>query len=415
MSTILGSVPGLLLPFLLVGQVGNRLLTDAYFLAVETTLLAATVFALVLKSAAVSYFVEWHARTPDALAQRSLQLASQAALAVTGLFVLAATALAVLYLPRAGIAPETASAVRLYLIVLLPLPGLMAWTAVYSASLYAVERWRLPLWTEGLRSTLPIALVLAPGPPSLVLVTGALSLGEALRLAVLRRAGNPGPTSARDVLSVLRRPSPAWPVIRPQVVSMAIGSASPWIDKLVAGLIGASAVTVLTLAERIYYTPQLLLSNAVALVLGTRWAQMIERGDEEQVRSDFLRAQRYMFIVSVATASVVWFALELFGVRVARSLDLPAAELVATTQAFVVGLPAAMSAALSTRLYVTARSTRILVQFAVILVLINVVADAIGAVVLGVDGIAWASTMVRWVSALLYFVFLPRALRALAT
>lgn len=409
--TVLGSAPGLMLPLLVAAREPDRAVTDAYFFAVESTLFAATVFTVVMKGVLVPFFVEWVRAAVPALYRRTVLMSALAAGAATAAYAVAAAALLWGVLPHTELSAAQRSDVAALLVALAPLPGAMAWSSVTAAAHYSVERWGLASWSEGLRSLVPLILVaLGLFDGRLLAIAVALWVGELIRLVALDRSwrriaagGEPGQVRVRDLV-------PVWRVAAPQLLSMVVVNANPIVDKAFAATLPRGSVTTLTLAEKLFYVPQMLFGSALALVFGTRWARMAIAERSSRLREDFMRTQVAVgagaLVVSVVVCAL---AFPLAG-AVGRLLHVDGATFVSTFQLFALGLAPALSAALSLRLFLAAKATSLLPLFAVVLLAVNVVADYAGARWIGVQGIALASTLVRCVSAALYLLFVARVL-----
>jgi len=241
-----------------------------------------------------------------------------------------------------------------------------------------------------------------------------LWVGEVVRAVALDRSWR-ARTRARQADAAgavvrMRDLAPVWRVAAPQLLSMVIVSANPLVDKAFAATLARGSVTILTLAEKLFFVPQMLLSSALALVLGTRWARMALEDGPARLRDDFARVQMRVVAGAVAVSVVACaLAFPLAG-ACERVLDVDGSTFVTTFQLFVLGLAPALSAALSLRLFLAAKATELLPAFAVVLFAVNVAADYAGARWIGVEGIALASTVVRCVAAALYLLFLARVL-----
>jgi peptidoglycan biosynthesis protein MviN/MurJ (putative lipid II flippase) len=132
--------------------------------------------------------------------------------------------------------------------------------------------------------------------------------------------------------------------------------------------------------------------------------------DAEQVRRDFLRSQGMIVGAGVILALATCAVAQLVVGPAGRLLKVDGGSFVLTFQVFMLGLPAALSAALSLRLFLAYKRTDMLLLYATILVVVNVVGDYLGATLLGVEGIALASTVVRYSSAALYLAWLGAVL-----
>ncbi len=426
-ATAAGSAPGLLLPIVVVHVCHSRLSTDSYFFAVESALFAATIFTIALKTAVVPFFVEWRAANDSSdLIDRSLRLAFQAAGCTLAAYGVIATLVAALYLPVSELGQEQSEQIRILLLALAPAPALMAASSVLAGAHYSVDRWSFASWSESLRSIGPLILLVAGlVDDRLVVVALGMSVGEAARLILLWRGWNavvaqsPAARHRSHVLTLatfrLFQPTAqttaVWRLAAPQLASMVVINLNPLIDKVFAAGLSKGSITTLTLAEKLFFVPQTLLASAVALVLGTRWARMSMSGDTHMLRSDFIRWQAIAWAGGFVGIALAGFLTLGFSAPAASFLNVSRDTFAATFFLFVLGLPAALSAAISLRMYVALRYTRPLVGFALALVVVNVAFDYVGSHYWDVEGLAAASTAVRFTSAVLYLALLPAALK----
>lgn len=415
LATVAGSAPGLLLPLAISQGVRSRPLTDAYFFAVDTTLFSATIFAIVLRSVVVPFILEWSEDSHPRLARSMVaRVACQAAAGATVLFMVTAALVVFLVLPNTSFTPAQQVETSKFLLYLLPLPGTMAWAAVLAGAYYAKNRWVFAAWSEGFRGVLPLVALLVL-KTDLSVVAASLFLGELVRVCVLQ-FGWARLEPLREGVAKSRPPPGAlprfWRVARPHLLSMLVINSNPFIDRLFCSALPAGSVTTFVISEKLFYVPQLLLATAVATVYGTRWAQAAVSSDFDPVRllDDFRVAQRRITGSGVAMAIVLTVAALVFAPLLAGFLHVDRTMFVPTLGVFCMGLPAALSSALSLRLFLAMKQTRVLVVFAVILVVVNTIGDVLGALLFGVVGIAISSTLVRTVGAFGFWLWTPRVL-----
>ncbi len=404
-----------MLPLLISHSIGARPVTDAYFLAVDTTLFAATIFAVVLKSIVVPFVSEWNANA-DSSATRNMvaHVSRQATIGATAVYGVTAAVVAFVILPYTSFDVQQRGEVETYLLCLLPLPGAMAWASVLAGAHYAKERWVFPSWSEGFRSAVPILVLVFVGN-DLTLVAVALPVGEFVRIAVLQLSWSrlvPAVADSASQPPPLESAAQFWRVAGPQLLSMLVVNANPLIDKLFSSSLPAGAVTTLVLSEKLFFIPQLLLTSAVATVYGTRWARTaVDPGvNRRRLFDDFRTAQRRVGTFGLLLTFALGLTVVGVGTPLATFLRVESSTFVATLLAFIAGLVPALSAALSLRLFLAVKQTRILVLFAAVVVVVNTVGDYFGALWFGVAGIALSSTIVRWVGALMYWRFSARVL-----
>lgn len=398
-GTLLGNATGVLLPFLIVLQYGSGRITDGYFLAT-----ASASFVVLLTAATESVSVIWFARLradesagPEQAAAITAGLLRRSVLASVGLLVPVYLATAIVIVPNGGFSENSERDVLLLLLVLLPLPVAAAASSVLAAAHYAYGRFALATSTTGLRSL--AALLCALGGRAdlpLPVVAGALTLGELVRFAVLRRYA-PCPQPG---LRQLGRPAPLsgyWNLAVPSVLGMAIIGINPLVDKAVAAGIGASSITTLELAEKLFYVPTILFGGMIASVLASEWAGVHARtGSRRAVGVGYWQASRVILGAASAVAGLGVVVVLLLGPPAGRVLGIGDGDRFALVLAvYLIGLPAAFYVEVSGRLITTLGVNRILPWLAGSALVVNVVLDLIGRALFGLVGIAMATTIIR--------------------
>ncbi len=402
-GTVLGNATGVLLPFLITVQYGSGRVTDGYFLAT-----ASASFVVLLTSATESVSVIFFAQLRAALGGTGDAPGQDPAAVVTGLLrrsaacsvallvpVYLATALVII--PHGGFAENRQRDVLLLLLVLAPLPLAASASSVLAASHYAYGRFALATSTTGLRSLAALVCLLGGRADlPLPLVASALTAGEVVRFFVLRRYSPvPQPSLAR-----LLRGAPLagfWRTAVPSVLGMAIIGVNPLVDKAVAAGTGASGITTLELAEKLFYVPTILFGGMIASVLSAEWASVhAQTGSRRVVGTSYWRAQRVILSASTALAVLAIVVVALLGPWAARLLGMPdEAQFALVLSVYLAGLPAAFFVEVSGRLITTLRVNRILPWLASSALVVNLGLDLLGRELFGLVGIAMATTVIR--------------------
>lgn len=396
-GTLVGSAAGALLPFLLARwfEVGRQ--TDVYFLVVGAVQLVAYMLALVVESAVLPFAakaVEQDVRSLRSFSARMSRYVLGAGLPVS-LLALAAVAFGVV--PAAGLVGAERDDAYTYMLVVAALPVLAALSGVFSAANFTLNRFAFTTSTQVLRAGGGVlGAVLLGEQLGLLAVALGLVLGEAARaltLAVVlpRRGDHDGGQPVDVGLQMLRLASPT-------LLASLVIAVNPIVDKAVAARLDAGAATLIELGEKLFYIPMVLLVAAVSKVSATVWARQVGL-DGAALRADFWRVQRVGAAVTSVVVVVAVLAVLLVRDSVADFLGLaPDTPFFGVFIAYIVGLPLALAADLAGVMLITLRQTKVFPALAVLLVVVNLTADVIGARFFGVVGIAASSTIVRIVN-----------------
>jgi peptidoglycan biosynthesis protein MviN/MurJ (putative lipid II flippase) len=414
-GTVIGSLPGFILPFALAWRFHGGRLADAYFLSLAIATFVAGILSNVLEVSMIPAVAANIAsgggavgRLVRAIAMRSVAVAGACYLltALIGLRIVDAH--------RSWPAAERGLCTALILVFgLFILASTL--TSVVDGALYALGRFFLPTVSQCIRTLLPLlALFATSRDTSGVIFTASLLVaGEAVRGLLMWRV-------LARMIGGLAGDGPAPPRSRlleaslPLGLSLVVSATSPLVDKFVATPLGAGSVTVLELAEKVFFVPVLALSSSVVLVAGSRWARLsLER--PLQLAADFKRTL-WVVLASSAAAAVALTALVALATSLAgpRLLGVDSERLRSLVVLFLAGLPGAIVIAQGARLMTAMQRTRLLPLFAVSAFSVNLAGDILGAHLFGVDGIALASTLFRYVNAVLYVWICRMLLRTLS-
>ena len=414
-GTVLGNVPGLALPFLITLRIDAGRLTDAYFYAFAIALFGTAIVSLTLENNVVPVAAHHRRAGADRLRAfvRGLILRSVAWSALGYLVVGLAFAGSVLVRDNWS-ANEKQLCVELIAIFGLYLVALAA-TSVISGCLYAFGNFFVTSLTIGIRSLLPlpVLLLLAPGATALLCVAATLAVGECLRALVLGRhlrramAGLPA-VGALDAGAA--QPPSVWSTALPYGLAMALVGANQLVDRIVAGSLEPGAVTTLDLAEKAFYTPVKILMASILLVSGARWAGIVLDRPSD-LAGDFWRSLRRVARHSVLLAVVSAAGLVVVAHTVEGSVaGVEVREFSIVLAILMIGFPAAIVTNAGVRLLTVLRRTRLFPVVAVVSFAASVAGSIVGAATFGTAGIALSGTVWRTVNAVLFVCFSATAL-----
>lgn len=402
-GTLVGGALGALLPFLLTRWFGLGRTTDAYFLVWGSVQLAAYVSQAVVEATLLP--LSGRALTEGKAQLTAFAMAMRRYAFRVGIGMSAGVVLIVTLVLMPTSTFTAAQREECYWLVLAfgLFPILTAVSSVFSAAHYARGRFAQTAMTQAFRALGGMVFAALLGPRyGITIVAWGVTAGEAVRLLALygtmpeRKLVRSG--SVRQPLSDVTGRT-FFGVASPLMLSMAIVSANPLIDKAVAARMQVGSTTVIELAEKLFYVPAVLCSRAIALVSVTVWGKSAGT-DDVAVSRDYWRVQRLAGVGTTALVAVLGLLIVAFKGPVAGVLHLsPGTPFESVFLLYLIGLPSSQLQSLAGGLVVTYRRTSFQPPLAVALVVVNVVADLIGAQLLGVAGIAASSTIVRMVNA----------------
>lgn len=400
-----------MLPFVIAREVSPTSRTDVLFLVSGVAQLAAYLLTSVVEGAALPPALRVLEDDPHQLrsfCRRMIPNVLTLALPVTVGVLIVGSVL----LQLSQVEASALSEGRAVLFTLLLLPVLVAVSSLYSAVHVAQDHYTMTTASQGLRAVGGMLGAAAVGHAGLVAVAVGLCVGEAGRGLLLAATLPERPLQPADL--TLDRVSSRREFLRSAsalLTATVIVAVNPLVDKAVASREGVGGVTLIELAEKLFYVPMVLLFSAVTVVSGVVWGRL--RGDLRAVGADFWRVQRLAAGVSTCIAAVAVALALLFGDALVDVLGLDRGVPFDTVFAlYVLGLPFALAASLSGRLLVILGETKQLPVLAAGLVVLNLVADVVGAALFGVPGIALSSTLVRLVNAGAFLLLVRRAVSA---
>ena len=419
---MIGNATGAILPFVVAARFRPGPASDAYFYALGTILYFNSVIALAVESSAAPHVVRIKLLGRRAINRFLIRTELQSVAASSAVTVMGTALVVILVLPGTSFDGEQRHAISDSMILLAPLPLLVTATSILAGAHYAFHKFLLPTCSLASRSLFALIFAFAFGSQlGISSVIYGLLVGELIRLALLS-------VSIRGlVVGQASRPDPSqvqldegrgfWRAAGPQVASMSLSGLSPMVDKTVAATLGAGRVTTMELAQRLVYTPMLLIVSAIGLVVGTSWAEMFTLSDHRSaLRRDYWRVQRVMLAISMSFAVVsvaaVWACQPVL--RDLLGLSDPS-TLVVTYSLLALSIPCAVSANLAVRLHIAAARTRWMPALTIVTVSANLALDVIFAPLMGMAGIALSSVAVMALNAAMYNGMATRLLRASQT
>jgi peptidoglycan biosynthesis protein MviN/MurJ (putative lipid II flippase) len=416
LATVAGSAPGLVLPFALTWRFGAGRITDAYFFGFAIAAFVTTLAVTVLEANVLPAAHATKLAGGDPLRAFARRLSRQAMAVVFVSYVPFVLLGCGLLLARHSWSAEQRLAAAEVMVVCVAYLCALARSSVNAGVLYALGDFVSPPLTICVRSVVGLALI--PLLPlrfgSVVLLMGGVAFGEILRSVALgvrvRRLSR-----ALVAVPATDRPSPpppVWATARPHALSLLAITAAPVVDRMVASSLRPGAVTLIDIAEKLYYVPLTVLISSFTLVAGARWAEN-GGGDVGALRADVSQAIRRGVVLAAIGGGLVFVAVCAVTLAAGATLaGVPSRSLRELVGLLLLGLPAATVLSLAARLLTSTRHGSVLPLLGMIDFAANVALDLAGAQLFGVNGIALASTIVRALDAALFIVVVRRLLHA---
>ncbi|HWY89760.1 MAG TPA: lipid II flippase MurJ [Solirubrobacteraceae bacterium] len=414
-GTLVGNIPGFLLPFAIVARMHAGQLTDAYSFALGIAMFTSALFVTVLQMNVLPILQRMKRLGRMAFLGRIRRIAIHA----TGAAALSYGALgagAIIYID--GQSHWTEQQHRLLLVTMAVLAIFVlasAVNSVLSAGLNALDSFLSPAASQALKSILPLAAVgfVSPRPDGLIVIAALVAGGELVRTCVLI------PQLRHASLSLSPAPAPPgyasylslWRVAAPSGVALLISGASPLIDRGVAASLRPGSVTLIDLGEKVLQVPVTIISTSLVLVAGTHWANMLT-SDIPALRRSFRQTLIRGGVVCAWLLLAMTVALGVIGAFAGNTLvGAPTGRLLAIVALLLAGLPGAFLITAGARLLTATRSSYLLPGFGLCAFVTNLVFDIAGARAFGVEGIALSSTLYRYVNGALFLIVIQRLMK----
>jgi putative peptidoglycan lipid II flippase len=289
----------------------------------------------------------------------------------------------------------------LYAVALALMAGSGIANGVFSGVLYAQERYAPTGFSWALRFVPLIALVILDPHTTEPLSWLALGIGAVdwLRCAILIRCSrvSPAKSEAIDLIVFIKRYRTTYGTI---LVAMLVMGLNPLVDRLIAQLSGPGGISILDASDRLYCILGSLCTMGLFTVLLTRFSKEASKGRlvsewHHKLRMIALWCLAWM----IAGAVAGYWGLDWW---LSRSTVLRPDQCTAVKQAYwyyLIGLPLFTFGVVYAKRLQALHRTKILVWNAVLAVVLNLIASLILRRVLGIPGIALATSLVYTVTA----------------
>lgn len=414
-GTVLGNIPGFILPFAVALHFRIGHLTDAYAFSLSVAVFASGVFSVVLQANVLPILQRMKHLGRIAFVKR-LRAITMGSLGVVGVFYSIVAVASLFYIDHhSNWTAEQHELLWTTTVVFAVFVVANAINSLLSAGLNALDSFLAPAATQALKSLAPIAVIafVSRDFDGLLLIACLIAAGELLQTLVLcallavalRSLPTRVPPDGYD------KEFPLWRVATPHGFSMVIAAASPLVDRGVAATLAAGSVTLVDLGEKVFLVPLTIISASFVLVAGTHWANIVT-SDIPQLGQHFWRTIVRGGFVCVVLLIGTCVGLAVFAAIAGQTFaGAPTEKLIVIIALLLAGLPGAFIISAGSRLLTSTRSTYLLPWFAVCSLGLNILFDVLGARWFGVEGIALASTIFRCVTASLLLIVIRRLLK----
>lgn len=404
LGAIGGYLPGFFIPVAIAIVLGADAATDTFFLALSVSALIANTAGAASQHVAIPFLIA--ARRDGADTGRFVgEMATTLVILAAVPTLLANTTVAAVARDWSGWDAGQVALLRSFLWWLVPYVGCSVLAGVYSAALAAEHRYVRAALSPAVRSVIVLAAVLSAPSVGIHALVWGYAIGEGARMLLLARAARMGRPAilfawpARGTLSQFQRSVGA------QVLGAGLLASIPVVDRAMASSLGAGNVSLLEYADRFWQLPVSFAMSGFVITSLSHWSERFHRdGSLAALSRDITRASAGLFALFLPlTVVVLVFGRPLVGLVLAGS-DLSGAELdrlTATLQAFVLVVPIYVAGLVYTRAFLVLRRADWLFGINVVQVLVKVVLNVLLLPVLGLVGIALATSATYAVSTVL--------------
>jgi peptidoglycan biosynthesis protein MviN/MurJ (putative lipid II flippase) len=410
-------MPGLVLPFALTLRFTAGHLTDAYFYAFALALLPSTLLSVVLETNVLPAAEDHRRRGRDSLNSFASHLVRQALAVGIVVYGVIGTIGLLLISDKGNWSTSEKNLCAVLVLVFAVYVVAVSASSVLAGCLHAVGDFFTTTSTQGIRSLLPLLLVFVIPRTStgVAIAASALAVGELARALLLRHRLHTHSSRLVPDLKLDAPPRKVWSVALPHGLALSAALANPTIDRVIAASLAAGSVTLLDLTEKVMYAPLVALNSSIILVAGARWAKQ-DPTDIATLTLDLRRTLRRTAVFACLIGTVI------IGGAFGGTTVLPAtvagvdiAKAAGLLAILLVGLPAATTVTTMLRFLTVTQFTKWLPAVSIVTVIINASGDVVGAKLIGLYGIAIASTAIRFVDALLLSMLSRRRIASLRT
>ena len=411
---------GFLIPFFIAAWFGISPETDAFFFVYGIVIYLTSVFADILENFIVPYIVELNSKREDVGAF----IVTVSLYGLGSLLILCLLTLAFIR-PALGVftkfpPPSVEIIVQLFLEIM-PLIIISPVTSVVSGALNACRRFNVPALSPAFRSLVTLAFIYVfKANWGVHAIPLGYALGEIVRLCALVITSQHSrlfrlkffPRTTEPVKNFLK-------AVSYQAVGMLAVRFNPVINRAMASGLGDGAVSMLDYADRVYAIPVAFFVQGFLVTVLSHWAvDYYKQPTKAEFNSQVLRMCKTVFGLSLLVSLMVWiFSGTIVGV-IYGGKQIDAAQVAAISRLlgfYILGfVPLMVSMTLSNAFIVQKRSVFLMIT-GLLNCFSNVILNIILMKIMGLAGIALATTIVQFIFMIVFIVWfknfspLPRA------
>ncbi|GBD97318.1 MAG TPA: hypothetical protein ENG83_07780 [Nitrospirae bacterium] len=408
--SIVGKGIGFLIPFFIAAWFGVSSKTDSFFFAFGLILFLAQMFAPAVESVIVPFITDAIAKNEDVgeFLGRTL-----------GISAVGLSALAVLFLmvikPVLSIltrfSPDELNLIQTILFETAPLVILLVWTGILSGTLNAYKIFSIPALSPAFRAIVAIAFIFAfKESIGVHAIAWGYVIGEAIRLGILflflkklRLFRLKFSIGWEKSFSQFFRTSSY------QIIGLSVLAFTPIINQTMASWLGTGNVSLLEYANRLYLIPTTLMSSGLMVTVLSHWSIDYQTGGEAVLKKNVLNGVKAVGAGGLLLTICIFLAKDYLVSMVYGHGEFPKEQIHEVAQIFgffLLGLTPFLIALLYSRAFLTKKNTKVLLFTAMIMVMGTIIFNLIFMQIMGIRGIALASSIVAFVSlAVLIFLF----------
>ncbi len=409
-STI-GKSVGFLIPFFIAAWFGVSAKTDAFFFAYGLIILLATIFSPAAESIIVPFVTEMKTKGEDVgvFVGKILGMSAVGLCALSALFLL-------IIKPCLAFAtrfsPEGLHLIFIIFLESIPLVLLLVWTSILSGSLNAYKVFSIPALSPALRAVVTLCFIFifkeTLGVHAIAL---GYVMGEIFRLGILLIILSKlnlfrlklSIRSEKRIIEFFRTSSY-------QIAGMSMLVFTPIINKTMASWLGEGYVSLLEYADRLYIIPITFISSGLMVTLLSYWSENYYIKGKEKLKRDIYKAAKVVGGISLLITFFFLTTKSFLVETVYGYGKFPQDQLSNIETIFFIylfGLTPYFLSQVYVRAFLVRKHTKVLLFTALLKIVATIICNLIFMRILGIYGIALATSTVSFLS----FLFMSFYLR----